>query len=497
MRFSLKAVFTRRFSALALAFLAASGCSSGESVGPGPAPAAGVVTLQAVLPVFVRGLVLRVTGSGIDSTLVFNFEPDSAGVARGTLSVPIGPNRRFAAEAVDSLGSVTHRGETNTGISAGANPPLALTLNPLIGTVPVTITVGPLSLNITEGPTAVVLGDSAIFRATAVGPDGIVVPASEITFASSNPAVLRVASNGRGLAVLVGTVDVVATWRGLASTRRVAIAATAPLTGEILVATENPIGSTQTASLITPQGVGRVLFGELNMASLTVSPDLQTVIFQRAFENQILQRAAPFTTTTTLRADGVNFQMQLSRDGTRLVWFRQASLGGDAPSREIFIANADGSNGVALTSDNVADESPDLSPDNSTVIWSRQTSSGAKIFRMTSTGASPVQLTPSSSDVEYAARYSPDGTRIAMLVTRSGIVDLVVMLADGSQRTVVPVPASVAVGASVEWAPNGRVLAFGGTPVGGVRGVYLVNLDGSDLRRLRPNTTPELVLDWR
>jgi len=487
----------RSIALLASGLLVTNACRGGDSIGPDPELPKGVVTMQAVLPPFVRGLVLRVTGPGIDSTLVFNFLPDSAGIARGTLSVPIGPRRRFAAEGVDSLGSVTHRGETTTGILAGSNPPLALTLNPLVGTVPVTITVGPLSLNITAGPTLAVRGDSTTFAATAIGPDGVTVPNSEIVFASSNPAILDVRPSGRGRATLVGTVDIVATWRGLASTRRVTIDSVAALTGEILVLSENVTPATQTAELVTPLGIGRLLFSESNMASATVSPDLQTVVFQRSFENQILRRVSPFTSTITLRSDGTNYGMQISRDGTRLVWFREPGLSG-AATREIFIADADGSNAAALTSDGVADEFPDLSPSGSTVIWSRHSATGMKIFRMTSTGASQIQLTPSSSESERAPRYSPDGSRIAFLSTGSGTVRLVVMNADGSGRTIVPVATSVAVfSGTVEWAPSGRALAFGGTEGNGVRGVYLANLDGSGLRRLRANTVPESALDWR
>ncbi len=57
----------------------------------------------------------------------------------GTLIIPVGRARTIAAAAVDAIGDTTHAGSVTIDVKPGANPPVALQLKALSGSVPITI----------------------------------------------------------------------------------------------------------------------------------------------------------------------------------------------------------------------------------------------------------------------------------------------------------------------------------------------------------------------
>lgn len=86
------------------------------------------------------GLVVDVSGPGINPAMLFNIAVGQDGVARETLSVPSGGGRRFVVTAIDTLGIATHRADTTVALAPGPNPGLALVLQPVVASVRVTIT---------------------------------------------------------------------------------------------------------------------------------------------------------------------------------------------------------------------------------------------------------------------------------------------------------------------------------------------------------------------
>ena len=90
-----------------------------------------------------------------------------------------------------------------------------------------------------------------------------------------------------------------------------------------------------------------------------------------------------------------------------------------------------------------------------------------------------------SSAMSASPVWSPDGRRIAYVVSRSGRDDLYVMNADGSAQRRLRRNAG-----SHAWSPDGRKLVFvgyHGDPRRGIRGsdIYVANADGGGLRKLR------------
>jgi Tol biopolymer transport system component len=89
--------------------------------------------------------------------------------------------------------------------------------------------------------------------------------------------------------------------------------------------------------------------------------------------------------------------------------------------------------------------------------------------------------TPAANDAEPA--WSPDGRKLAF-VTNTG--DLAVMNADGSGRRILARDGP-ATDWYPKWSPDGTRIVFERTPAHvGVPGLYVINADGTDKRRLSP-----------
>jgi TolB protein len=225
---------------------------------------------------------------------------------------------------------------------------------------------------------------------------------------------------------------------------------------------------------------------------------------------------------------------------------RSAAPCGDSYcGKEIFVINADGSGLRRLTRNSVADWEPAWSPDGQKIAWlSRGDGAGADIFVMNADGSdqhnltpkpgnrgdprwspdgrailftavSPVQPPPGSAapynDVyvinadgsgqrklthtpeagEFGAVWSPDGQHIAVSrLGPPGEVRIVVMNADGNAKhAVTPKLAHTGDGwitVTAAWSPDGQKIAFDAHDV-----IYVVNADGSGLRRLAQNAAFE------
>lgn len=213
---------TRDWSAgcvLAAFALLLSGCSSEPTSLSDHGEAHLALQVQATLTTEV--VVLRVSGPGLDSTLVFNF-PVSAGSATGTLSIPAGSARHVVAQAYDSAGINTHTGDTTVTLVPGTNPALQLRLLALTGGLPITISFGAFALTVTPGDTSVMIGDTVRFRASIIDAYGRPVTAAPL-WGTSNLALASVDSSGLATGRLPGTVLVAATYGGAVAFRSLAV----------------------------------------------------------------------------------------------------------------------------------------------------------------------------------------------------------------------------------------------------------------------------------
>jgi Tol biopolymer transport system component len=172
--------------------------------------------------------------------------------------------------------------------------------------------------------------------------------------------------------------------------------------------------------------------------------------------------------TETSETSG-NFDPAWSSDGGRIA-FVHGRLSTELQYR-IFVANANRSETKFLA----VGLDPEWSPDDEQLVFIRG-DPFSDIWVIRSDGRTPRRLTRSPAD-EYAPRWSPDGSRIAFSSPRG----IFVMNADGKRlrqitRGLEGIPT---------WSPDGTKIAFEREGAALHGALYIVNADGSGLKKLR------------
>ncbi|MDY7524457.1 MULTISPECIES: Tol-Pal system beta propeller repeat protein TolB [unclassified Sphingomonas] len=122
---------------------------------------------------------------------------------------------------------------------------------------------------------------------------------------------------------------------------------------------------------------------------------------------------------------------------------------------------ASGSSRLLVASANLT-FAPRISPDGRFVLFSMAVGGNTDIYRVAFTGGSPQRLTDSPG-IDTGATYSPDGGRIVFESDRSGTQQLYVMNADGSSQQRISFGSGRY--ATPVWSPRGNLIAY--TKIGG------------------------------
>ena len=208
----------------------------------------------------------------------------------------------------------------------------------------------------------------------------------------------------------------------------------------------------------------------------------------------------------------------------------------------IYLMNPDGNDPVALSSGAWKDQWPDISPNGRDVVFTSNRDGGTHIFRMSTAGGDPVDLTYAAGALDDWARWSPNGHEIAFQSKRDGaayyhiyVMDLrdasitqvtdcecasddmwpewspngtklsfrrgsnsaghvyVLNLADGSETDMTP--GAAALNQMAPWSQNGTMIAFMSNR-DGYPAVYVMNADGSNQVNLTPKAAADLASAW-
>jgi hypothetical protein len=191
----------------------------------------------------------------------------------------------------------------------------------------------------------------------------------------------------------------------------------------------------------------RATQGQLFFASHSqiLVEDLASSIYVFDMQTQCLQRIA---------VDGATFApFSISLDASSLSY---SFVTADGSSR-LSLADLPSGGQHLLTTGDVWDVMPSLSPDNRDVLFVRQSGANIDIFRMATGGAGATQLTDTPSmDAEPA--WSPDGSKVAFSSDRDGDFDIYIMDSDGGNvRQLTNDPAT---DVSPTWSPDGTEIAF-------------------------------------
>jgi TolB protein len=170
--------------------------------------------------------------------------------------------------------------------------------------------------------------------------------------------------------------------------------------------------------------------------------------------------------------------------------FKVEATGGNG---EIYVSDFDGHNAVAVTHDNTIVAAPAWVPGKLAIYYTSYKVGNPDIFyHSLSTGQR--RVVAGFSGLNTSAAVSPDGTKVAMILSRSGSPDVWVCDADGSnlkQLTHTPEDES-----SPCWSPDGQWICFA-TKIHERRVLAKISADGGEVQRIAtpgaPNPTEP---DW-
>ena len=201
---------------LGLAVLAVAWACADKVVGPQVVSPKGQIAVYADLGnTGVTTLVIQVSGPGIvkangsPDTLVFNV-PLTNGTASGSLDVPAGPDRVITARAFVGL-SETHRGTVTTNIAEGNNPTLHITLAPLVGSLPITVSIGSTIVVVRPLVASIAVGDTVRLTSEIRDYNGTILN-DKVRWATLNPGKATVDTNGLVSVKDTGVVQIVGTY---------------------------------------------------------------------------------------------------------------------------------------------------------------------------------------------------------------------------------------------------------------------------------------------
>ena len=194
-------------------------CGAGNVTPPPDGQATLMVTAD-VSATTAAMVVVEVTGPGIPTPLVFNLGINS-GVASGAITIPVGTNRVITVRAFDASTPPveTHEGTATVNVQAGNNTTVSLTLTPLTGEVPVSATVGSITVAVAPSTITIAIGATTTFTATITGATGTPTP----RWATRDPGIASVGTDGVVTGVGAGTTTIVATFQGVAGAATVTV----------------------------------------------------------------------------------------------------------------------------------------------------------------------------------------------------------------------------------------------------------------------------------
>lgn len=164
-------------------------------------------------------------------------------------------------------------------------------------------------------------------------------------------------------------------------------------------------------------------------------------------------------------------------------------------SPEVFVMDADGKNSRAATGNGSINKFPSWSPDGDAIVYmSYRHRRSPHLFRLVRGRGSGLLFPDLNSGMpQYRAVYSPDGRRLAAVLSARGNVDVYISNADGSDLR--RLTRDRAADLSPAWSPDGERIAFV-SDRGGAPQIYLTDAKGGPVRRLTFNGTYNTSPAW-
>jgi Tol biopolymer transport system component len=147
-------------------------------------------------------------------------------------------------------------------------------------------------------------------------------------------------------------------------------------------------------------------------------------------------------------------------------------------------------------------ENPAWSPDGATIAFDTANASGVSIFTVPAAGGAATELPLHVGRFNGDPAYSPDGTQISfdqdIGIPSPTVHGIFIANADGSDahRLTTGIATKKAFDTESQWSPDGRRIAFTRVKNDHQAAIFLVNVDGTGLKRLTRWNLDAASPDW-
>ncbi len=206
-------------------------------------------------------------------------------------------------------------------------------------------------------------------------------------------------------------------------------------------------------SFVAPDAAQYLVSGsnEGSVQGRVTSPVSKRTLLARSYSGASLRAQAHALANDVVEAITDKPGISLARGSTARIAFRR-----EAPESEIYVADFDGHNAQAVTHDNVIVSHPSWVPGRLALFYNSYKLNNPDVFyHNLATGERRVVAHYSGSNISPAA--SPDGSKVAMILSKGGSPNVYVANADGSGLKKLTTTSE---DSSPCWSPDGQWICF-------------------------------------